>query len=134
MRIAQKEKAIAKQEAEPQKRKPKSDSEVKADRVVSAANGEPGQGSKAKAPLAEKTQPTAIERAKTWQQKEALSRKDKSTYLKSQKSLTRIVMQDGNQFTGVVIKDSLTEIFLFTVMGKISIDKTQIASRERIRQ
>jgi tetratricopeptide (TPR) repeat protein len=134
MRIAQKEKAIAKQEAEPQKRKPKSDSEVKADRVVSAANGEPGQGSKAKAPLAEKTQPTAIERAKTWQQKEALSRKDKSTYLKSQKSLTRIVMQDGNQFTGVVIKDSLTEIFLFTVMGKISIDKTQVASRERIRQ
>jgi len=28
----------------------------------------------------------------------------------------------------------VAEIFLFTVMGKISIDKAQIATRERIRQ
>lgn len=79
-------------------------------------------------------QPTAIELAKTWEQKEALSRKDKSTYIKSQRTLTRVIMQDGNQFTGIIMKDGPTEIFLFTVMGKISIDKTQIATRERVRQ
>jgi len=79
-------------------------------------------------------QRTAIELAKTWQQKEKLSRKDKATYLQKQKSLTRILMQDGNQFTGIVMKDGPTEIFLFTVMGKISIDKSQIASRQRVRQ
>lgn len=81
-----------------------------------------------------KPEPSAIELAKTWEQKEALNRKDKAKYLRTQKFLVRVTMEDGNQFTGVLMRETATEIFLFTVMGKIAVDKAQIAEREKIRQ
>lgn len=104
------------------------------DRRPSVSKPDSSPVPKAEPAAAEKKQPTAIELAKTWEQKENLSRRDKSTYLKSQKVLTRVRMHDGNQFTGVIIKDLQKEILLFTVLGKISIDKTLIATREQISQ
>jgi tetratricopeptide (TPR) repeat protein len=105
---------------------------AKADPVVPKTVAEPTPPIPVTAPAAK--EPSAIELAKTWEQKETLSRKDKSAYLRSQKILHRVTMEDGNQFTGVLIRETPAEIFLFTVMGKIVVDKSQVAERVKIRQ
>jgi tetratricopeptide (TPR) repeat protein len=78
------------------------------------------------------TTPSAIALAKTWEQREALSRKDKRTYLRMQKMLQRVTMKDGNQFTGILMRETPVEIFLFTVMGKIAVDKSQVSTHEKV--
>lgn len=87
-----------------------------------------------KAPTAKNETWAALDRARTWEQKEALSRKEKAEYLRRQRFLARFALADGNYFAGVIITETPQTVLLFTVIGKVSIDKAQIVAREKITQ
>jgi len=64
---------------------------------------------------------------------EKLTLKKKETLIKEQKEkIDKITMADGNIFIGVVYKENAEVLFLYSVLGNLELDKTNIKLREKI--
>lgn len=69
-----------------------------------------------------------------WLQRQGISQHQKRELLRSQRSLLRLTMENGNVFTGILIREDKNAILLFTVLGILSVDGGQVLTRETINQ
>jgi len=70
--------------------------------------------------------------AHDWEKLEKLSRAGKIRYLGQQKQLEQILLENGSQFKGLLISESKDTLSLFTMIGRVVIEKSEIESRTRV--
>jgi tetratricopeptide (TPR) repeat protein len=87
------------------------------------------------APQAPVPTPAEIEKAKAvtgpdWAKLEKLPRAEKIAYINRHKKVESVMLENGNQFSGLRISENKDRLILFTALGRVVILKSDIETRE----
>jgi tetratricopeptide (TPR) repeat protein len=86
-------------------------------------------------PAAKPKQPNTInlKNEKIAQQSENLTENTKEQLIKKQnEKIDKLTMVDGNVFFGVVYKETEDTVFLYSVLGNLELDKSNVEKREKV--
>lgn len=84
---------------------------------------------------AEKPKPAEINlrNAKNAEKAEKLTEEKKERLIKKQaEKVDKLTMADGNVFYGVIYKEDADHVFLYSVLGNLELEKSNIAKREKV--
>ena len=87
-------------------------------------------------PPVKKSEPPAapnLRNEKVAKQAEKLTEQKKQQLIKKQaQKIDKLTMADGNVFYGVIYKEDAQRVFLYSVLGNLELDKSNITKREKV--
>lgn len=87
-------------------------------------------------PPVKKSEPPAapnLRNEKVAKQAEKLTEQKKQQLIKKQaQKIDKLTMADGNVFYGVIYKEDTQRVFLYSVLGNLELDKSNITKREKV--
>ena len=102
------------------------------------AQGSPSALVPAPPPVAEPPKPKPkdevnLKNERIAKQSEGLAETKKEQLIKKQQEkIDKLTMADGNVFYGVIYKETEETVFLYSVLGNLELDKSNIQTREKV--
>lgn len=102
------------------------------EKSIAAPAKEPGIVAAKTEPAKPKTETSAPKGpAIDWEKLEKLPRAAKIKYIAQQKSVEQILLENGSQFKGLLITEDKETVSIFTMLGRVVIEKSEIETRSR---